>query len=102
MYKIVVFAPKSDVDRLIQAMGDAGAGKIGNYSCCAFVTSGTGYWKPLPGSKPTEGKIGEVSKEEQYKIEMICSVDCLQEVVLTIRRTHSYETPEINVIKLVE
>lgn len=56
MYKVIVFAPKSDVDKLIAAMGDAGAGKIGNYSHCAFVTLGYGTWRPLPGANPTEEK----------------------------------------------
>lgn len=30
--KIVVFVPKTHTDVVRQAMGDAGAGKIGNYS----------------------------------------------------------------------
>lgn len=100
MYKVIVFAPKSDIDRLIAAMGDAGAGKIGNYSHCAFVTKGQGTWVPLPGSHPKIGKVGTVSTEEQYKIEMVCPKTSLEHVTEAIRKHHSFETPEINIIDL--
>ena len=102
MYKVIVFAPKSDVDKLISAMGDAGSGKIGNYSHCAFVTKGHGTWKPLPGSNPSVGKVGEMSHEEGYKVEMICSKESLNEVISAIHKNHSYETPEINIVELVD
>jgi hypothetical protein len=102
MHKVIVFAPKSDVDTLVTAMGDAGAGTIGKYSHCAFVTQGVGHWKSLPGSHPTVGKVGEMSTEEQHKIEMVCTQEALASVVSTIRKTHSYETPEINIVELVD
>lgn len=102
MYKVIVFAPKSDIDRLIAAMGDAGAGKIGKYSHCAFVTHGIGHWKSLPGSHPKIGKIGEISTEEGYKIEMVCPEKAIQSVMKAIQSAHSFETPEINILQLVE
>ncbi len=102
MYKIIVFAPKSDVEKLITAMGDTGAGTIGKYSHCAFVIRGMGHWKSLPGSHPTIGKVGEMSTEEQYKVEMVCPKKSLSKVVSAIRKTHSYETPEINIVELVD
>lgn len=83
-------------------MGDAGAGRIGNYSHCAFVSQGEGYWKSLPGSNPTMGKVGELSIEEQYKIEMVCPKEALNEVIKAVHENHSYETPEINIIGLVD
>ncbi len=100
MYKVIVFAPKSDVDRLITAMGDAGAGKIGKYSHCAHVTKGMGHWKPLPGSNPTVGKVDEMCTEEQYRIETVCTRNAAHDIIAAIRTNHSYETPEINLIKM--
>ena len=34
--KIVVFVPESHTDIVREAMGEAGAGKIGNYDFCSF------------------------------------------------------------------
>lgn len=47
-------------------------------------------------------KIGELCKKQGYKIEMICPKAALDTVVSAIRKTHSYETPEINIMKLVD
>lgn len=34
--KIVVFVPIPDADKVRKALGDAGAGEIGNYTHCTF------------------------------------------------------------------
>ena len=44
-YKIVVYVPEADADKLRDAMGTAGAGIIGNYSHCTFTIKGTGRFK---------------------------------------------------------
>lgn len=98
--KIIVFAPEKDVKTLIDAMAQAGAGIIGNYSHCAFVTEGTGYWKPLPGAHPTTGTVGALSQEPQFRIEMICPHEKVPDVIAAINKHHSYESPEINVLTL--
>jgi hypothetical protein len=41
-YKIVVFVPEDDGERVRAAMGEAGAGRIGNYDRCSFTTKGIG------------------------------------------------------------
>lgn len=38
--KIVVFVPKTHCGIVRKAMGDAGAGKIGNYSHCSYCLEG--------------------------------------------------------------
>ncbi|MFO0703692.1 MAG: hypothetical protein U0525_03135 [Patescibacteria group bacterium] len=102
MLKICIFGPDDEkvTSSLIQAASNAGAGKIGNYSQCAFIIKGTGHWKSEEGSNPTDGKVGEISIEPQVKIEMVCPEDKAKEVELAVRKVHPYEEPEINFIKL--
>jgi hypothetical protein len=38
LVKIIVFAPESHADIVREAMGKAGAGKIGKYTYCSFTT----------------------------------------------------------------
>lgn len=45
--KVWLTCPKSHAESVRLAIGDAGIGKIGNYSHCAFVSEGKGYFKPL-------------------------------------------------------
>lgn len=100
MYKLITFCPKNAVDSLIQAMGDAGAGIVGNYSHCAFVTEGQGNWFSGANTNPTIGKAGTMSKEPECRIEMLCKKENLQLVIKAINKTHPYEEPEIDIIKL--
>jgi len=43
--KLVIFAPLSHADIVRQALGEAGAGKIGNYEFCSFSTRGIGGFR---------------------------------------------------------
>ena len=56
--KIVVFVPETHADAVRQAVGDAGGGKIGNYSHCTFSVKGKGRFLPLSGANPSIGEIG--------------------------------------------
>ncbi|HWC57329.1 MAG TPA: hypothetical protein VG621_00015 [Candidatus Paceibacterota bacterium] len=56
--KIVVFVPESNADDVRHAAGEAGAGKIGNYSYCSFSSQGYGRFLPNEGSSPSIGTVG--------------------------------------------
>lgn len=53
--KIVVFIPTKDADVLRKAIGDTGAGTIGNYSHCSFSSKGIGRFLPKQGAHPAIG-----------------------------------------------
>lgn len=100
MLKIFVMCPKENTDELIEAMAEAGAGVIENYSHTAFITPGFGNWKSEEGSNPTIGAVGKMSREPENKIEMVCPEEKLDKMIEAVKRVHPYETPEIDVIKL--
>lgn len=43
--KLVIFVPLSHSGIVRQVLGEAGAGKIGNYDFCSFSTRGTGRFR---------------------------------------------------------
>ncbi len=96
-YKIVVYVPEDHADRLREAMGDAGAGKIGNYSHCTFTIKGTGRFKPEEGANPTIGAVGTLEEVAEDRIETVCEADKLQDVMKAIRDVHPYEEPATDV-----
>lgn len=100
-YKIFVTVPETHTQILIDSMAQAGAGKIGNYTHCAFITKGIGNYLPVEGAKPYIGKIGEMSQEAEAKIEMVCPKDKLAAVVKAIKSIHPYETPSIDVVEIL-
>lgn len=70
--KIVVFAPESHADAVRKALGDAGAGAIGDYTHCSFSVKGVGRFTPLAGSDPAIGEVGKPEAAVEERIEVIC------------------------------
>ena len=99
--KIVVFVPKTHSDIVRQAMGDAGAGKIGNYSHCSYSVDGIGRYKPLEGSHPAIGQIGKFEQVEEERIECVCDRSKSKEVLNAIRKVHPYEEVAIDIYPLI-
>jgi len=98
--KIETFSPKDDVQSIIQAITDAGAGKIGNYDHVYTTSKVLGHWRPLKGSNPTIGMIGKIESKSEIKLEFICPIEIVKSVVMAIQNSHSYETPVINIIPM--
>ncbi len=96
-YKIVLYTLPTHTDALLDAIGEAGAGVIGNYTYCSFTLRGTGRFKPGPGSNPTIGEEGIVAEVEEDRIETVCSANKLAEILSAIKRVHPYEEPATDV-----
>ncbi len=99
--KIEVFIPLEFIEKLRDELNGAGAGHIGNYDHCISVTTVRGYWRPLPGAHPYQGKAGEISSGTEAKVEVNCPWEKVPEALKTIRDIHPYEEPLINIIPLV-
>ena len=101
-YRVIFDCPENErtIKKLIGAASSAGAGKFGNYSRCAIVTTGYGTWKSGKGSHPSIGKVGRISKVRSVKIDMSCPSSKLEAVCNAIRKAHPYEEPNIYFIKV--
>ncbi|OGB73708.1 hypothetical protein A3K24_02635 [candidate division Kazan bacterium RIFCSPHIGHO2_01_FULL_44_14] len=98
--KIVVFVPASHTDIVREAMGKAGAGKIGNYTNCSFSSKGIGRFKPEAGANPTIGEVGKLESVEEERIEMMCPKEVLTNVIAAIKRVHPYEEVALDIYPL--
>lgn len=99
-YKVVVIVPIANAEKIRQVIGDAGGGKIGNYSRCSFSSRGIGRFKPLEGAKPAIGEVGKLEEVEEERIEFVCEEGNLKAVLAAIHEAHPYEEPAIDVWKL--
>ncbi len=95
--KIVVHVPVTHSAVVIQAMGEAGAGKIGNYSHCSFRSRGTGTFLPLDGANPAVGRVGLFEEVAEDRIEMTCAVHLIPAVIAAIKKSHPYEEPTYDI-----
>ncbi|MEK9200364.1 MAG: hypothetical protein AAB909_00140 [Patescibacteria group bacterium] len=98
--KLIVYVPDTHTDIVREAMGKAGAGKIGNYSYCSFSMKGVGRFRPEDGADPHIGDVGEFTEVSEEKIEVTCSREIVQDVIDAIKKVHPYDEVAYDVYPL--
>ena len=100
LFKLEIFIPEGHLPALREALQSADAGHIGAYDCCLSYSRVTSTWRPLEGANPFDGTVGQLSEEEELKVEAICRAARLDETLAAVKAAHPYEEPVINVIPL--
>ena len=98
--KLEVFIPETHLEPLRKVLQEIDAGHIGNYDSCLSYSTVTGCWRPLEGTSPYLGSVGEISCEPELKVEVTVCAERVDETIRAIRRVHPYEEPVINAIPL--
>jgi hypothetical protein len=98
--KLVVFVPLTHADVVRQALGEAGAGKIGNYDFCSFSSRGIGRYRGNEKSNPTIGRAGEFTEVEEERIEVLVSRAILESVIEKVKSVHPYEEVAFDIYPL--
>ena len=99
LLKIEFYVPEEQLQRVKQAMFVAGAGKVGDYDCCAWQILGEGQFKPGEGSNPFKGEKGSLETVSEYKVEMVCAEEFITQVVQAMKDSHPYEEVAYSVIR---
>lgn len=100
--KIRVTVPHEASERVRQALGDVGAGHVGNYSYCSFSYAVEGQFTPNNKANPAIGKAGKREIVQEIMIEAVCHKDKVTEVMNALRRAHPYEEPAIDIMPRYE
>jgi dinuclear metal center YbgI/SA1388 family protein len=89
--KLVVFVPFEYQEVIEKSLFEAGAGEMGNYGECSFVSDGMGSFKPLEGADPHTGKIGERTIQKEAKVEVIFPIWKQSAILNAMKNAHPYE-----------
>lgn len=100
MYKLCFFVPEDHAEPVKQAIFEAGGGRIGDYDCCAWQTRGDGQFRALDGADPFLGKVGEIERVSELKVELVCRDELVHAVIDAMRAAHPYEEPAYDVYRL--
>nr|WP_187361211.1 Nif3-like dinuclear metal center hexameric protein [Phytoactinopolyspora mesophila] len=98
--KLIVFVPEPDAGGVLDALTAAGAGVIGNYERCAWMTTGTGTFRPGAGANPTIGSVGAVEEVAEYRLEMVVPRRLRSDVLTALKAAHPYEEPAYDLYDL--
>lgn len=100
--KLSVFVPAGDADALRAALGDAGAGRLGDYDRCSFSTPGEGRFRPLAGANPTIGAVGDLEVVDEVRVEVVVPRARRARVVRALLEAHPYEEPAYDVVEMAD
>ncbi|GAA4929552.1 Nif3-like dinuclear metal center hexameric protein [Mucilaginibacter defluvii] len=89
--KLVTYVPVNDAERVKNALFDAGAGNIGNYSECSFGTEGTGTFKGNDDTNPYVGTPGTRHHEAELRIETVYPANLESKILMALVLNHPYE-----------
>ena len=100
LYKLAVYVPKTHLDKVRSALGNADAGYLGNYKECSFSIEGEGRFKPCEGANPYIGEEGALESVNEVKIETIVPQKILGGVINAMIKSHPYEEVAYDLYKL--
>jgi hypothetical protein len=98
-FRILAFyVPEPDLEKVLSAVFDAGAGKYRAYDRCAWVCRGEGRFRSLEGSRPAIGKSGTETRLPEVKVECIVPLARVESVRKALLQAHPYEEPAYHFI----
>lgn len=99
--QILVTVPEDYAQEIRDAICSAGAGIMGNYTYCSMTMKCTGRFKPSNDANPFIGKANKCEVVNEERIEVICDINIVKNVIKRIREVHPYEEPGIDIIPLI-
>lgn len=100
LFKVIVFTPETYVEKIRDAMAQAGAGVIGAYQKCSFESAGFGTFMPDETACPFTGSPGVFERTPEIRLEMIVEKNCLASVIHAIHQNHPYQEPAFDIYPL--
>ena len=98
--KLYTFVPIADFEKVRNAVFNAGAGNIGDYSETGFSVQGEGSFKAGEKAHPFVGKIGKRHHENEVKFETIFPAHLQQQVVTALTESHPYDEVAYDIMEL--
>lgn len=89
--KLVTYVPKTHIAEVQNALFNAGAGALGNYTECNFALEGQGTFKPNDNASPATGEKNERNKVQEKQINVIFQSHLEKVVTNALLNTHPYE-----------
>ena len=100
--KLVWFVPEDALDATLDAVFEAGGGRIGNYERCSWYAAGTGTFLGGAGTDPALGESGREERVAELRVEAIVPEGRIRDAVVALRLAHPYEEPAYDVYQLVD
>jgi dinuclear metal center YbgI/SA1388 family protein len=100
LLKLVTYIPESSLEKVREALFEAGAGVTGNYDKCGFAAPGTGSFRANENSKPFIGEKGKIHFEKEVRFETVLFSHLKEKVIKALLDIHPYEEVAYDIYNL--
>jgi dinuclear metal center YbgI/SA1388 family protein len=100
LLKLVAYVPESHIEKVREAVFEAGAGVIGNYDQCGFTISGTGSFRGNEETSPFTGEKGKIHFEKELRFETVLFSHLKTRVIKALLDSHPYEEVAYDIYSL--
>jgi dinuclear metal center YbgI/SA1388 family protein len=100
LMKLEVACPEEAVEPIKQAVFEAGAGNIGNYSEGWFGLKGMTGFRPKAGATPAIGNINEYMNKPEMKLEFSFPSHLQGGILKALEKVHPYEEFDYKLIRM--
>lgn len=91
LMKLTTFVPLENTSLVLEALGKAGAGQLGEYKNCSFRVTGKGTFQPTEKAQPHIGEANRLEEVEENRIEVIFPLHLKAAVLQALYQNHPYE-----------
>lgn len=91
LMKLVFYVPIDATEPVLNALFEAGAGQIGEYSSCSYRISGIGTFTPGEQASPAIGEKGKPEEVAENRVEIMFPAYLERKLLATLRKNHPYE-----------
>lgn len=95
LMKVSVIVQSTHEQQVRDALAAAGAGVVGDYRACQFVTKGEAQFLPTKDADPAIGEKQELNIVDAVQIQTWCSEEDIEKVVRMVKEAHPNEEPGI-------
>lgn len=100
LLKLVTYIPSDHAKKVTDALFEAGAGQIGDYSECAFSVTGIGSFNPGMGTRPFIGEPSKRELVEETKVEVVLPDFQRDRILKALFQAHPYEEVAYDLYRL--
>ncbi|MCT4561776.1 MAG: Nif3-like dinuclear metal center hexameric protein [Crocinitomicaceae bacterium] len=101
LIKLITYVPTAHKENVLNALFEAGAGHVGNYSECSFGSEGEGTFRGNEESQPFVGEKNQRHAEKEIRIETILPKFAKGRVLKALFTAHPYEEVAYDLVPLL-
>lgn len=98
--KLSTYVPKDQINLVLNALHQAGAGAIGNYTDCSFTLEGVGQYRGNEVSTPHLGKPLAIVQVNEVQIQVVFESYLGDVIEKTLLKVHPYENVAYEIYRL--